>query len=405
MGRHRGTTGFLHGLGWLSLLLAGILAAAIIVQGQSYRRSFAEQVRDEHRLELRNAAENIENHFSDIWLSLRIVAMDPMIATLDASSWHFLVTIYETNYDRHRLSEIYVIEGDFDGTRRPFMTFERPSPGETLEQTHKLEAETAEYAAQMEQIRRFREKPALMRQITGPLPLCVHQPGIVCSVPVRSNGDLVAMVAGMAPVVDIAHVLELSSPGDHVVLARGASLLVTCPHGRSPVHQWLEQRLAQEGAAFFEAHPEGIETMDWVSLSAPTRILPDERWHVGVIYDAAEEKAGVIGAVVTNGIALLVLLLGIAVTLLASSTCPAMTGTRSKKRPPLAWTVFAWIWKTAQQSIRKPKHGKSLPRLCANWTLGHPSAASVSTALARASNMTIWQQRWLPVRIRSWCQR
>ncbi len=98
--------------------------------------------------------------------------------------------IYEGNYRRHRLAEIYVIERYFDGTRRPFKTFEKGDELRGVEELHALEREQEEYAVHIEHIRRFAADPTLETLISMPVNLCVDASGIVVSVPWRAAEEL-----------------------------------------------------------------------------------------------------------------------------------------------------------------------------------------------------------------------
>jgi len=148
-------------------------------------------------------------------------AIEDLAALPQVELWtdnDYIDAVYEEHFERHRLSEVYVIERDFDGTRQPFMTFEHGNEHHDEEELHSLENEESEYRTQIEQIRRFAEDPSLEALLSQPVELCVEKTGVVLSVPIRSKGELVGIVAGMIPSENISELLERDNYANMVVI-------------------------------------------------------------------------------------------------------------------------------------------------------------------------------------------
>ncbi|MFQ5500579.1 MAG: hypothetical protein ACE5FH_13015, partial [Candidatus Zixiibacteriota bacterium] len=126
--------------------------------------------------------------------------------------------LFDEQWRRHRLSELYVIRSDFDGMSRPLMTFEHKEDSYSVEEVHSLENEEQEYAVQKAQIRRFEEDRSVNALISDEIELCVGVAGVVYSVPVWADDSLSGIVSAMVPSDMVRRELGLGNLDRAVVL-------------------------------------------------------------------------------------------------------------------------------------------------------------------------------------------
>jgi hypothetical protein len=230
-------------LPWVSAVSAVTVAALLVAHQQREDRLFREQIDEQHRLKLAGLRQQVEEYLDEIRLCLRVVAVHPDVKQLRATSYEFLQALYEANFEQHQLSEIYVIERGFDGTRPPLMRFERGDESHDAEELHTPEREAEEYIVQMDHIRRFADDPALDSIVSQAVGLCIGQPGLVFSLPIRSGNDLMGIVAGMIPSKRIVDILANGAGGDHAFLLHGGKTCFGCSSLAPSVNDWLKQQL------------------------------------------------------------------------------------------------------------------------------------------------------------------
>lgn len=171
-----------------------------------------------------------------------------------------LQRLYDYQWARHRLTEIYVIERDFKMEGKPFLTFERESENESVDEIHSPDREQDEYRAQIEQIHRFAAEPQLKGLLSNELKLCTSEDdeetelGYVYSVPIRSANGLVGIVAGMIESKTILQILK-GSGGHHPVLLVNESgdVLATEEVNAAILSDFHQKLLGGGGAASFFA--------------------------------------------------------------------------------------------------------------------------------------------------------
>jgi len=265
-------------------------------------------------------------------LCLRLVSLNPDVVNMVPDSAGRLNSMYEAIYARHSLAEMYIIERDFDGTHRPFVTFEKPDFERGLEVPHAPEREAVESATQIEHVRQFVEDVTLRSLISEPIPLCIGEPGVVFSVPVRSRSELKAIVAGMVPSRRIVELLGESSRGNWLVLATKGGSFFASPNLPDDLRGWCRRELDQHGAHDFfancgEVFLAGADTVVW----SPTDIPSDQPWHLMLIYDETDllRAGGASGTLAGWGSASMVLLLGGAVLFLCRLV-PALVAARRR---------------------------------------------------------------------------
>ncbi|MBL8879220.1 MAG: GHKL domain-containing protein [Phycisphaerales bacterium] len=198
---------------WLSVIAAAALAGVIVWRHFVERDIVLSQITTRNLLKLANTRSEIESYLNHVEITLRTIASEPSIRHLRTDSRDYVQTIYDSNYDHHMLAEVYVVERGFDGSRRPFMTFERAEQGIALEDLHTQSREADEYREQISQIARFAADPKLCALLSGRVPLCLGEPGLVYSTPIRAEGELRGLVAGMIRSKTLDQLLD--SHGDY----------------------------------------------------------------------------------------------------------------------------------------------------------------------------------------------
>ncbi|MFH1718912.1 MAG: histidine kinase dimerization/phospho-acceptor domain-containing protein, partial [Planctomycetota bacterium] len=307
---------------WSSIVIAAVVTAAIVSACHREHNAALQQVRENAQGKTVRAKEQIEEYLLNVGTILRFVSLDDKVQCMTRDSHDYIEAIYEDSYEQHLLSEIYVINRDFDGTHRPFMTFEHGDEEHAEEAVHDLASEKYEYETQVEHIRRFARNPALEMQISSPGRLCVGKTGMVYSVPIRSGGELAGIVAGMIPEENISRVLETPECHEMVVLLNERGDIFTCEDMDERTGTLLEAQLRTNGIdAFSGGNIELAEVGEHRLTFAEPSVRDGQRWCLVFMHDEQAHLAanGFPGIVSRYSIAPAVFLLGLIVTLLCRS--------------------------------------------------------------------------------------
>ncbi len=301
---------------WASVLVAVVIAAGIVVHEKRSQGKLATEIRNHNHVKMDVAAEHVEEYFELIRMVLQFICLDDEVVRMTRGSQDYIRAIYEANYVRHRLAEIYVIERDFDGTDRPFMTFEHGDEHHDVEELHSMENEEKEYQVQVEQIRRFAEYSSLDTLISRPVQLCVDKVGVVMSVPIRSDNELQGIVAGMIPTENVSRALESGDHSDMVVLVNDRGDLFTCEEFPREAADWFRRRFAEQSVIDFFANQEETFTVrPFTALWTRPSIPGDRKWFLVYMYDESAYlgSRGVLGMATGWTAGGIVLLLGFGV--------------------------------------------------------------------------------------------
>jgi two-component system sensor kinase FixL len=303
-----------HAMGWASAALALLITAVIGLGHRQYRKEMAKSLRELNSHKLDSARSQVENYLGNIWMCLRLVSDDAQLAELDHASWEHRQTVYQA-YVQHRLSEIYVIQRDFDDRHEPFMTFALDG-GDAGR--HTPERDAAEYVVQRDHLKRLAEDPTLQSLISDEIPLCAGYPGVVCSVPIRTNATLTGMVAGMLPSESISYILERSSLESLLLLVNEHGTLFGCAEFTREMQAWFAQQFRRHGVREFLARPDATQHFGPNTLLVqPVDLGDDQKWYLALMYTApASASAGLFtGSAAEWGSAAIMLLLGGALVL------------------------------------------------------------------------------------------
>jgi signal transduction histidine kinase len=278
----------LHWIQWSSIAFTVVLTVlAIFICHRQYTAEL-EEVRENTQFKMATAKERVEEYLLNIGTILRFISLHDEVLAMTPDAHDYIKAIYEDTYERHVISEIYVIKRDFDGTHRPFMTFEHGDEEHTVDEMHDLESEKYEYETQVEQIRYLAQNPELEVQISSPGKLCVSKTGVVYSVPVRSQGELVGIVAGMIPEENICEILETVDCHEMVLLVNEKGDSFACEDIDEQTRAWFQTQLQAQGAKeFFNGYRELFEVRNYQVSVADVDIHDGQEWYLAFLHDEA----------------------------------------------------------------------------------------------------------------------
>ncbi len=214
---------------WLCPLIALVAAGSLLVSAFGQFDTIRNQLAARSELRLDQLRDALETHLTHVAITLQTIAAEPGVKRMSADSRDFLQAVYAENYAHHQLSEVYVIESDFDGQRRPFMAFEHEEHEQSIAEIHSLEREVDEYRVQREQIARFKLEPTRRSLVSAPIPLCVGERGLVFSAPIRGPQRVHGIVAGMVPISTLDRLLDTGDSTEAaLILDADRTVLANC---------------------------------------------------------------------------------------------------------------------------------------------------------------------------------
>ncbi|MFQ5462239.1 MAG: PAS domain S-box protein [Phycisphaerae bacterium] len=302
-----------HSLGNGCAIVSVAVAAAFVLIDREQRSALADQVHERVLLKMHGARAHIEDHMTNVWLGMKLLSSDPAVAALEPESHKAIQALFDATFSLHHLNEIYVVDRYFDGSGHPFLSLARDEDGQLAVARHSLDLEREEYAVHVEQIRRFLEDPSLEFDVSQEVQLCIGRPGVVCSVPIRPDGQLVGIVAGMIRSRDLTGLLEVAGTGDEMILTHDALGCFSSQGMSEATRHWFRERFDEAGAdRFFAEAPARIrfngKHMIWENIDVPG----SSDWYLAYVYDEANylHAAGLHSAAATWGSATIVVILG-----------------------------------------------------------------------------------------------
>jgi two-component sensor histidine kinase len=265
------------------VVMAG-LAGLVQRLDRHHAEEVARMLREENHLKMLSTEEHITEYLQSVYSTLLFVSLDHDVLAMSRQSYGYLRRIIAHQQSLNLLSELYVVERTFDGTGPPFMVF--APTGE------KSGPEDEEYQTLVAQLARFAADPGLEAQISEPVRMCLpdsndeNDRGLVVSVPIRREGELVGLVAGMVAQARIAEVLERGNYHNMVMLIGERSGLFGCSDLPDAVRGWIVSRLRDQGVlGFFGAAPTAFTVGPWLSLWEPLSLPDRQRWWLVFQYD------------------------------------------------------------------------------------------------------------------------
>jgi len=107
---------------WSSVAISVTVTIAVVMASHREHHAALQQIRENVHCRVERTKEHVEEYMLNVGTILRFVSLDDEVQCMTKDSRDYIEAIYEDSYERHLLSEIYVIESDSDGMRRPFMT-------------------------------------------------------------------------------------------------------------------------------------------------------------------------------------------------------------------------------------------------------------------------------------------
>ncbi|HJN14838.1 MAG TPA: sensor histidine kinase [Armatimonadota bacterium] len=288
-----------------TLTVAFICAATVIAASATAYRSRAqtkatrEARRAEAKARMEGTRHHIQTYLRGVYSTILYVSLDPDVRAMTGASRQHIQAVFDHQWAETLLSEVYIIERGFDGTRQPFMTFERGSEPGAAKEEHSLEFEEAEYAAQIAQMARFADEPGVDAQISQPVSLCVREAdgsqadGVVCSVPIRSDDELVGIVSGMVSRENIEAELGVGHHLNAAILANDRGEVFGCDNLRAETLAWFRRVFESEGVAqFYAGAADTFEVGEWTTLWTPVDIASETRWWLAFQYPQEAASRG-----------------------------------------------------------------------------------------------------------------
>jgi len=312
------------------VLVVSLTAGALVFIDHSQEEArLAEQIEEENQLRTQSTLEHVEEYFDAVYSTLLFVSLDDDVRAGRKDSQSFIQRLYDHEWERHRLAELYVVERAFTGKQKPYQTFERGVSERSLDELHSLARERDEYQTQQEQIRQFLANTNLPALISPEIQLCVNDPdgkralGFVYSVPIHSPAGLAGIVAGMIPSRILEGILERDQYGQVALLINDRSEIYGGRELPKAVMAGIRTKLKAEGVRqFFSSTQDSYTAHGWTARHVPAKIVSAEKWHLLYLYPKGAHLKGTLFPGVSGRIylAFIVTLAGMALALLAHAT-------------------------------------------------------------------------------------
>ncbi len=334
----------------LILAVTGALATLVVLQELADASRLEKAVEIENELRMQSCSDHIADYFDSVYSTLFFISLDNDVVAMRRDSRDYIQRMYDHQREGKKLVEIYVVERDFRGDKKPFMTFEPGSDEATVQKLHALDREAAEYRTQMTQIRQFDADPSLTVLLSDQIQLCTPdeqdrtEPGFVYSVPIRSEGKLVGIVAGMIRAQTIIEILGRGSRHPHALLVSEDGDIQAEARADPPIRDWFQRQFASGGATNFFAKAESKLTVaGQTSLWQVAQLPSAQKWWLIYSYDPKEDPraasfSGLFGHLLMAGC---ILLAGGSMAVLAWTLGRRLAENRAflQERKQLEWQV------------------------------------------------------------------
>ena len=246
----------------------------------------------ENHIKMESTVEHIEEYLGGVHSDLLYISFDKHVKRMEEGSEELIQSLYDHQWTRNRLTEIYVIERNFDGRKRPFMTFEHGVGGKSKEEIHSPHREAEEYKTQMDHIQEFLADTSLKALISDEIILCANNHdgtqanGIVYSIPVYNKGELTGIVAAMIPTYRINDQLERGHWANMAILINENADLFGCVDLPRETKTWISKNFSENDISeFFDTTQNSFKVNEWTSLWSPIDIVSGQQWWLVFQYD------------------------------------------------------------------------------------------------------------------------
>jgi signal transduction histidine kinase len=310
------------------IVVTTVLLACLLVLREARAVSrLKERIQEENRLRMRSSQEHVGDYLEEVYSIVLFISQNEDVLVMSREARGFIQKLYDHGWDNHQLAEVYVVERDFRGDRRPFMTFEH-EPASSSPHIHVPSREQEEYRAQLEQIQRFSAQPGLRALLSPEILLCVpdangeRSRGFVYSVPVWAGDRLSGIVAGMIRTRTILERLHQGLDRQVAFLVNERGELVLDTNADPAIRNWLRQRfVSQDVSGFFAQAPQGVAMDRRIALWTPAKILSGEKWWLVLLCDKDEhlQRSVLAGTLGYGALPVSLLVAGIALAFLVHS--------------------------------------------------------------------------------------
>ncbi|HYG36754.1 MAG TPA: hypothetical protein VEC99_18320, partial [Clostridia bacterium] len=277
----------------IGIALVGIVAGVMVFL--SHERALVqlkERVHEENQIRMHSTLEHVQDYFDSVHSTLLFVSLDESVKAMRKDSRGFIQRLYDHQWEHHRLSEVYIVERDFPGTRRPFQTFERGWEDQPADELHTLTRELEEYQTQRRHVGQFLAHTHLPALISSEVMLCVNDPegqrarGLVYSVPIYSTNGLAGIVAGMIPTHILQQILKRDQYQQVALLINSRGEIYGGQESHAPLRSWFEEQFNQQEASQFFARGARAFAIDrFNALWNPVKVVSAEKWWLVYLYD------------------------------------------------------------------------------------------------------------------------
>lgn len=107
-----------------------IVAVTLLIAGQALRnnrehaKAAHEAFHTQNELRMASTLGHVEEYLMGVYSNLLYISLEPNIKVMNDEARVYIQALFDHQWANQRLSEIYIIKRDFDGTHAPFMTFE-----------------------------------------------------------------------------------------------------------------------------------------------------------------------------------------------------------------------------------------------------------------------------------------
>jgi signal transduction histidine kinase/AmiR/NasT family two-component response regulator len=310
-------SGSLRWVQWGSATLGLVLAGFVAWSGHYYQEEVARQAYVENRIKMLATQAGIEDHFGDVREHLGFMEASGEQSGLSAATLDYARRLVKADHGQH-VAAVYVTKCDGTEPLRLVATLpsEATDPGKATADDSNLP--DAVRQALLGHERQFVEDPA-QEFLSSPLvPLPDGEWGIVFSVPVRSDGTFVGMVAGLMPMEQVSSNLERGNFGNMVVLVNDRGDFLGCEDLPEHTAAWFRGRFKQSAVSrFFESQADVFRVGEYAALWTSVCLADGQHWYMAFLYDVAvyEARGRLLGLAGWLTAGLLLLLTGVVMVL------------------------------------------------------------------------------------------
>lgn len=304
----------------LILIVSLCLAAITLMQAHRAETRLDAEMDEENRLNLDAQAKLVEDYFDAIHSTLLFISFDQDMETLSKNAGPHIRRIYDYQWKKNRLTEIYIVEKEFSGNAPPIMKFEHEVEEDETDSLHSEEREKEEYETDIRFMALFKKNKKLGALLSKEIKLCVPEStkpdsaqsrGYIYSVPIRkeSDGALVGLVAGMFRSESVNEALSTGSTNRLAFLVRNNSEIFG---DMEAAKKEFELSQSRDEALDLDAVLKNSSSHKWEVLRKKVHVVSGETWylHLMVNQNAVKKNEGINGWLAHSALSITIILAG-----------------------------------------------------------------------------------------------